>query len=39
MRNHVYPTFGDRPVASIRPSEIQAWSRTVHRCSPCPRSG
>ncbi|MFJ6483972.1 tyrosine-type recombinase/integrase [Streptomyces sp. NPDC091682] len=25
LRNHVYPTFGDRPVASIRPSDIQAW--------------
>ncbi len=25
LRNHIYPTFGDRPVASIRPSEIQAW--------------
>lgn len=25
LRNHVYPTFGDRPIASIRPSEVQAW--------------
>ncbi|WP_371654166.1 MULTISPECIES: tyrosine-type recombinase/integrase [unclassified Streptomyces] len=25
LRNHVYPTFGDRPVASIRTSDIQAW--------------
>ncbi|MFE0135707.1 tyrosine-type recombinase/integrase [Streptomyces sp. NPDC059037] len=25
LRNHIYPTFGDRPVASIRPSDIQAW--------------
>ncbi|MFI1180150.1 tyrosine-type recombinase/integrase [Streptomyces sp. NPDC020799] len=25
LRNHIYPAFGDRPVASIRPSEIQAW--------------
>lgn len=25
LRNHVYPTFGDRPVAGIRPSDIQAW--------------
>lgn len=23
--NHVYPTFGDRPLASIRTSEVQAW--------------
>lgn len=22
---HVYPTFGDRPVSSIRPSEVQSW--------------
>lgn len=25
LRNHVYPMFGDRPVASIRASDIQAW--------------
>jgi integrase len=25
LRRHVYPFFGDRPVGSIRPSEIQAW--------------
>lgn len=25
LRNHVLPHFGDRPVASIRPSEVQAW--------------
>ncbi|MFH8587368.1 tyrosine-type recombinase/integrase [Streptomyces celluloflavus] len=25
LRNHIYPTFGDRPVAGIRPSEVQAW--------------
>ena len=25
LRNHVYPAFGDRPIASIRPSEVQAW--------------
>lgn len=25
LRNHVLPHFGNRPVASIRPSEIQAW--------------
>ena len=25
LRRHVYPTFGDRPVASVRPSEVQAW--------------
>ena len=25
LRNHVLPHFGDRPVASIRPSEVQTW--------------
>ncbi|MGW0774544.1 tyrosine-type recombinase/integrase [Streptomyces sp. NPDC002835] len=25
LRIHIYPTFGDRPMVSIRPSEIQAW--------------
>lgn len=25
LRNHVLPFFGARPLASIRPSEIQAW--------------
>ena len=27
LRNHILPAFGDRPVASIRPSEVQAWVR------------
>jgi hypothetical protein len=25
LRRHVYPTFGDRPVAIIRSGEVQAW--------------
>jgi integrase len=25
LRRHVLPAFGHRPVASIRPSEVQAW--------------
>ena len=25
LRRHAYPTFGDRPLSSIRPSEMQAW--------------
>lgn len=29
LRNHVLPTFGDRPVASVRPSEVQAWVRAL----------
>src|SRR5262249_516480 len=27
LRRHAYPTLGDRPLARIRPSEIQAWVR------------
>jgi integrase len=27
LRRHVYPTFGDRPIGSIRTSEVQAWVR------------
>lgn len=25
LRNHAYPTFGDRGIGSIRPSKLQAW--------------
>ncbi|MEU3436356.1 tyrosine-type recombinase/integrase [Streptomyces sp. NPDC006863] len=25
LRIHIYPTFGDRPIVTIRPSEVQAW--------------
>jgi integrase len=25
LRRHAYPTFGSRPIASILPSEVQAW--------------
>ncbi|HMQ26261.1 MAG TPA: site-specific integrase [Acidimicrobiales bacterium] len=25
LRNHVLPAFGDRPIGSIRASEVQAW--------------
>ncbi|MFE1250497.1 hypothetical protein [Streptomyces sp. NPDC058741] len=39
LRIHIYPTFGDRPIVSIRPSEVQAWSRTGPRSSPRPRCG
>ncbi len=27
LRRHILPTFGDRPLASVRPSEVQAWVR------------
>jgi integrase len=29
LRLHVYPTFGDRPLASILPSEVQAWVKRL----------
>lgn len=29
LRRHILPAFGDRPLASIRPSEVQAWVRTL----------
>ncbi|MGI5129727.1 tyrosine-type recombinase/integrase [Pseudonocardia sp. CA-107938] len=29
LRRHVYPRFGDRRLASIRPSEIQHWVTTL----------
>lgn len=25
LRLHIYPTFADRPIVTIRPSEVQAW--------------
>ena len=36
LRRHVYPTFGDRPLGSIRPSEVQAGSAASSRTSPQP---
>ena len=29
LRRHAYPTFGDRPLSSILPSEIQAWVQRI----------
>lgn len=29
LRNHVIPAFGDRALASIRPSHVQAWVRQL----------
>jgi hypothetical protein len=29
LRRHVYPTLGDRPIGAIRPSEVQAWVRSL----------
>ncbi len=29
LRRHAYPTLGTRPLASIRPSEVQAWVKRL----------
>jgi integrase len=29
LRRHVYPVLGDRPMSSIRPSDIQAWTKRL----------
>jgi integrase len=29
LRNHVYPVLGDRPLSSLRPSDIQGWVATA----------
>ncbi len=29
LARHVYPTFGDRPINSIRPTAVQAWVTTL----------
>lgn len=34
LRRHVYPVFGDRQLASIRPSEAQAWVRRLETAGP-----
>jgi integrase len=31
LRRHVYPMFGDRALASVRPSEVQAWVRGLEQ--------
>jgi integrase len=31
LRRHILPTFGDRRLASVRPSEVQAWVRGLER--------
>jgi hypothetical protein len=29
LRRHAYPVLGDRPMSSIRPSEVQAWVKRL----------
>jgi hypothetical protein len=31
LRRHAYPTFGGRPLGGIRPSEVQAWVRSLEQ--------
>lgn len=31
LRVHALPRFGDRPIASIRPTEVQAWVKDLSR--------
>ena len=40
LRRHVYPYFGNRRLASVRPSEVQAWvSRLNGKLSPATVQG
>ncbi|TSD62806.1 site-specific integrase [Aeromicrobium piscarium] len=36
FRNHVYPAFGDVPIANIKPSDVQAWVQRL--ATPDPES-
>jgi integrase len=31
LRRHVYPALGDRPLGSVRPSEVQTWVRGLEQ--------
>lgn len=31
LNGHAYPAFGDRPLASIRTSDVQAWVTDLHK--------
>jgi integrase len=34
LRNHIYPVLGDRPLAGIGPSTVQAWARSLSALAP-----
>ena len=34
LKNHAYPALGAKPLASIRPSTIQAWAKSLSRLAP-----
>lgn len=35
LRRHAYPTFGDRRLSTIRPSEVQAWVTSAAATRAC----
>ena len=37
LRRHAYPTFGDRQLSTILPSEVQAWVRLLGTIGPAGR--
>ncbi|TQJ10719.1 tyrosine-type recombinase/integrase [Lapillicoccus jejuensis] len=34
LRNHIYPTLGDKPLSAIKPSTVQAWARSLSSLAP-----
>jgi integrase len=34
LRNHIYPVLGDKPLAGIGPSTVQAWARSLSALAP-----
>jgi len=34
LKNHAYPVLGSKPLASIRPSTVQAWAKSLSRLAP-----
>jgi integrase len=34
LRNHIYPVLGDKPLSAIRPSTVQAWTRSLSSLAP-----
>jgi integrase len=34
LKNHAYPILGTKPLASIRPSTVQAWAKSLSRLAP-----
>lgn len=34
LRRHAYPTFGDRPLSAVLPSDVQAWVQRLGSADP-----